>query len=413
MSWPTWVSPDCLQNSSTKPMIRKLWFDTSASPFAGDLGLLISSVIRPEDALVRVSAWGEGSFNCSRCRLPDGISLEVVVVPSARGGVPVWTESEMSSEPLYELSRANLSLSGVVLARTGTTRPRPLIKLREGHFLIQNCRFREHGEPSAERGGMIDFQAPGGLPSSRGHIGLGTWPFQTRMDRPTCVIIDSVLISTAGILTADVARGLVALSGSVVASGESAFTLKPNGSAAESFEADLWLNHCTVAAEKRFVNLGRWTGVAQGPDRPWLVSTEKCAFFAAFQRPAKDAVLLHADPESLAHGTLFWQATGDTFQVPRFLSTGDRVSREEIRSEFVREWSKFWGAHHVRAVTGPKPPDGTMSARTVVRLRPGHVEPGDLAIDTSYHVDPGPPRDIGADFQRLGILPTPRTVPRR
>jgi serine/threonine-protein kinase len=212
-----------------------------------------------------------------------------------------------------------------------------------------------------------------------------------------------VLFSAEDVLSATAGRALVVLGQCVVSAGGIAITVTPDRVARYRLDADLWLDHCSIASESSIVALGAWPGAQPGPDRPWLVTSHRCAFFGVYQRPSNQSVLLHVDPESFAHGSLFWQSTGDALEVPVLAAAMASPIRPGRRPDDVRQWLELWGPDHVRAVRGLRSPHGTPSTRTVARLRPGRVEPGDLVLDRRYPADSPPPSDLGADFARLGI----------
>jgi eukaryotic-like serine/threonine-protein kinase len=398
----------------TPPGVRELRFNAEATPWMGDLGVFLAECVKGGDRLVRVRVSGSSVHTWSPCKLPAGVSLELVVVPDPARRVPSWKAARSAAgEALVEVSGASLSLSNVTLTRDGSGRLKSLFRVDGGHLLLRNCHLKSSGEAEPGGGGLIAFHAPGSRPLKVSAEGIGTWPFEASVDRPTCLISDSVLISVGGVLSAGLGRGLVAVAQSVVAAGGAAFTLTPDRVARRSLDADLWLEHCTIASENAVVALGPWRGSEPGPDRPWLVSSHKCAFFASYQGQTRESVMLRADRDALAHGALFWQASGDAVELTCFAVTGEALPVENRRPDVHRQWSGLWGSAHVRAVSGPHPPAGAPSARTVVRLKPGGVEPGDLALDPTYPSDGGPPRDVGADFARLGIIPTPRASRRR
>ena len=95
---------------------------------------------------------------------------------------------------------------------------------------------------------------------------------------PVCRLIDTILIANGTALRAELGRGLVAMTRCAVASDETAIELDPGRVARRSFEADLWLDRCTLVAGRSIIGLGRWPGVLAGPDRPWLIHSRRCAF---------------------------------------------------------------------------------------------------------------------------------------
>ena len=139
----------------------------------------------------------------------------------------------------------------------------------------------------------------------------------------------------------------------VVEAGGTAFTLNPAKVARSRFEADLSIEHCTLAAEKTFVLLGPWPGTAPGPDRPWLVNSRCVRLLSSYTPVSKESVLLRVEPNSLALGALFWQGYNDAYEVTNFTARNDKPVAPNPYPDVYRQWTNFWGANHFRNSTGP------------------------------------------------------------
>jgi serine/threonine-protein kinase len=383
------------------PGFRELAFDAEAPEDAGDLGRFLARSIKADDTLVRVRVKGANPHACSPFRLPDGVSLDVEVVADELGRSPSWSAVPFSSaDALIDAHRGSLRLSGVRLSRDGTAGLKWLVRVEGGHLVLNGCRLTAAGAVETGGGGLVGFFAPSTQELRR--PAPSHWPFETPADRLTCLITDGILLTPGVALTAEVGRGLVALSDCVVVSGDAAFSLRPGRVARDRLNADLWLSHCSVAAERSAVAFGPWRGNDPGPDRPWLVSTVGCAFFGQYDRPAQESVLLRADAEAFAHGAVFWQASGDLAEVAHLAATGDATPPVQSRRSDARAgWAALWGVKHAFGISGPRP-GGPGTTRLRGKLRPGRVVPADLAI-----VDQGGRRtgDFGADLSRLGITP--------
>ncbi len=444
---PPGGGPAATSNVTLADGIREISFDTESAPLFGDIGKLLTDSVRAGDRLVRVKVSGATRRAWTPFRMPAGVSLEVLVSPNGSGQSPSWTSPRgVAAEALIDVSNAGLLLEGVVLERDGSAILKHLIRVERGHLVLQDCQLRGPSKSEPGGGKLIAFVAPGSQllepfmetgtkpadsPPSIPRFGPAPkaksvaptappvphpWPFATIVNRPTLRASDCVLISGGTAIEAGVGRGLVALLNCVVISGGTAFALNPTSVARSRFDADLYLDHCSIAAERSFVSLGAWPGSDPGPDRPWLVTTHKSAFLAAFERPEAPSVLLQAEPTSLAHGTLFWQASGDAFEVPNFISTAGRPALPSTgnprRLDVNQNWAKFWGESHFRNVIGPTGPSGLPSVRPSAPLRPGDVEASDLILDSKYPAG-RPHRELGADFSRLGINPASRGGRRR
>jgi hypothetical protein len=198
---------------------------------------------------------------------------------------------------------------------------------------------------------------------------------------------------------AEVGRGVVALSNTrVVSLNEgAAIGLRPSRVARSRFEADLSLDRCSIAAERSLIRLGPWTGADPGPDRPWLVSTNRCAFLEIAQPGHRSAVLLRSVGDGLAHGGLSWQAKGDTYDLAHFTTSGDGPPRSVAsRPDVKSQWVEFWDARHIENVVGPNPKtDAVRPLLTRDRLRPGGI------TLESFRLDPKSHPDLGADLRLL------------
>src|SRR5207248_9424014 len=134
-------------------------------------------------------------------------------------------------------------------------RLKSLVSVEGGHLVVHRCRLASGGAVGAGQGALIGFHAPGSLPLTRTVTVDGSlnWPFDRPTDKPTCRVTESLLLSGGAVLSAGVGRGLVFLSQCLVTSGGTAFSLTPDRVARHRLEADLRLEHRTVAAETNFV----------------------------------------------------------------------------------------------------------------------------------------------------------------
>jgi len=300
----------------------------------------------------------------------------------------------------------SLILADIGLIRDGGSRLKHLLRVEDGHLVVHRCRLMSGGPVETGGGGLVAFRAATTRP-----LQDVPGPFGTATDLPSLRLIDSVLITRGHALSAEVARGVVALEHCAIAAGGDALTLLPGRVAKGRFQADLWLDRCTLVAGRSFVALGAWAGGAPGPDRPWLVTSRGSAFLDGSNRIPREAVLLRVDPDAFARGVLFWQAVNDAYEVGHFLAGSDAPPAAVVRPDVRQQWVELWGANHIRDVSGPSLASRTPGVRTLERLRPGEIDPGALALDPSFH--PGRKvLDVGADPRRLG-LPTVRAPRRR
>jgi serine/threonine-protein kinase len=221
-------------------------------------------------------------------------------------------------------------------------------------------------------------------------------------------VADSILTTTGNAIRAEVGRGLVAASRSIVAAKGDAFALTPSRVARRRFLADLRIDRCTVAVGGAAVRMSAWTGEPPGPDRPWLVTSADTAYVDFADRPPRRSVLCRADADCFAQGQIFWSQANDAIEVHGFAAAGASPLPNRNR-DVVAQWVDLWGPGHVRDVTGPRAGTASPSVRLQARTRGVRIAPEELLLDPNQHV--GRPRlDVGAepDVLLLGRPPGPR-----
>ena len=98
-----------------------------------------------------------------------------------------------------------------------------------------------------------------------------------------------------------------------------------------------------MTSERSIVRLGPWLGLPPGPDRPWLITSRNCAFLAMYDRKTRETVLLRADADALARGTVSWQASDDAVDVDFFTAAGDGLPSPNRPRDLQLQWIHFWG----------------------------------------------------------------------
>jgi serine/threonine-protein kinase len=402
------------------PAVKELLFDVAAKPWSGNLGAYLRDQLKPADPRVKVRVSGTGKFYFTPVHIPDGVSLEIVVETARQAGVvpPEWiTPKGAAGEALIDVKGGDLVLTGVEVVRDAGARLKSLIRVEDAHLVVNHCRLRvdprlvvePRPSPAEKHGGnLIVFRATTTRP-----LPDHPWPFDKPFDKPVCRIIDSVLITPGDVLTAELGRGIIALSQCAVAGGN-AFILAPAKVARSRFDTDLALERCTIAAERAFVTLESWPGLSPGPDRPWLVTSRETAYVSSYIPPSRESVLLKVEPNSLAQGALFWQGSNDAYDVQNFTARADKPLVPNAHPDVFRHWVGIWGTNHFRNATGPTS-RVTGSVKLLNKLRAGNVSPGELALDPNDH--PGRAElEIGVDLKRLQVTPgsdNPRTPPRK
>jgi serine/threonine protein kinase len=392
--------------TSDREMIE-LTFDTSSPPWNGDLGAFLKDRLVDGIRYARVQVVGSGNHRCSQVQLPRGIQLEIRV--EATGPEPPsWSSDPQATGPgLIEVQEGALVLLNFILHHDPASRVEHLIDVEGGHLVLSQCRLTTPVSSPNLSGDLIAFRAPTTRPvahESKHPV------FSTFVDRPVCLVLESLLITNGTALKAELGRGLIALEQTAVAAGDTAIDLYPSRVARWRFETDLFLANCTLTAERTIVRMGGWPGLAPGPDRPWLVTSQNCAFMAMYEKKTRETVLLRCDPSALAHGSIFWQALNDAADVDYFTALPDAAVPANRQRDVDRQWITFWGQNHMQLVSGPRGPGSPQSVWFREKLHPGHVEPADLVLDPDYRSSRH--RVLGADLGLQGIvaksLPTRR-----
>ena len=385
---------------------RDLVFKTDEPGQNGDLGLFLAANIKPGEKLVRVRVEGFGDHPFTPFRAPDDLGLEILVVPRPGGIVPSWNATTTTSAgAMIELRGGSLSLTGMKLNREGSPLLRSIIRVERGHLIINRCRLTESAKASKSEGAMIEFVASGTKPLDP-LMPEFSGPFDGFYDRPVCSVSDSILKGAGRVVSSELGRGMLAFRQSVLISSETILDLTLSKVAKNRVLADLVLDHCSLSAEQGFVDFGPWLGARPGPDRPLVVSSLGCTFLGNFEKGSKDSTILRSDPLGIASGAIFWQSSGDLFDVPNFTSAlGGRPAGPPIvtkRLDIRWDWVELWGQNHAKNNSGPRG-GVTPSTPLFAKLKPGDVEPGDLYLNSNGKNAP----EVGANLAKLGIMPSP------
>jgi len=390
-----------LRDQAPVGSVLELTFDTGTAPWNGDLGVFLREQVIPGTRHARVRVTGSGLHRFTPVQLPRGVWLEVRVDPLAEAEPPSWLPQPQSTgTALIELQGGALVLANVVLQHEESARLDHLIHVEDGHLIVSRCQLVTRKSAGNFAGDLIGFRAVTTEPKSSD---LSQFLFRGVVDRPVCRLVDSTLITDGTALKAELGRGLIAIEQCAVSAGAAAIELIPAKVARRRFEVDLWLDHCTLISERNLIRLGPWPGLPPGPDRPWLITSRNCAFLCLSDQRPRETVLLRADADALARGTVFWQETDDLVDVDFFTAAGEGPpTNNRWTREFQHQWVDFWGSNHIKRVSGPRGPGSGPRVRFKGKLRPGRVEPVDLILDPEYH--PGRDRlTVGADLLRQGI----------
>jgi serine/threonine-protein kinase len=387
-----------------RPDRLDLAFSTRDPAFNGDLGAFIARMIPAGTSWARIVVNGSGKHRFTAVRLPEGLTLEIRVDPPGTSDAewPTWAPDLGDADrPLIELAGGQLLLSKLRIDVPSEARISNVVRIEDGHLVLQECRFVRRG--SVESGGapLVNFLAPTTRPVSVAH---GRSILEPPVDRPVCRLLGTVLITDGTALAGEMGRGLIAVSDTAIAADRTAIELAPSRVARHRFDCDLWIDRCTITSDHDILRAGAWYGAAPGPDRPWVIHSSNSAYLAAYAVGTGETVLLNGDPDALAHATYFWQGSNDALDVECYLASDDAPPIPGRPRDVELQWVNYWGANHVRMTSGPRLSNRRPSVRLLARLQPNRVEPSGLALDPDYH--PGRSSlDLGADIGKLGVRP--------
>jgi serine/threonine-protein kinase len=378
----------------------ELTFSTEMPPWQGDLGAFLRDRLPAGIRHARVRVVGSGRHLFSPVRLARGLQLEIRVEPYSAAEPPSWSPPPAATgTALLEVQGGVLAVANMVVRHDESSRLDHLIHVEDGSLVLSHCQLIAPASSGDFAGDLISFRS---VSTQRRPIDPLRGVFAEPVDRPVCRLVDSLLITGATALKAELGLGLVALSQCAVAAGGTGVELVPAKVARQRFEADLWLDHCTMTSEHSIIRMGAWPGRAPGPDRPCLITSQSCAFLAMYDRPTRETVLLRADADALASGAVFWQAADDDADVDYFVAAGEGLPGPFRARDVQQQWVQFWGRSHMRHIDGPHGSGTAPSVRFREKLHPGRVEPVNLVLE------PGRSQlAVGADLGRQGITPPP------
>ena len=412
--FPGTATPSGPALSTTAPAadLVELTMNTAESPWNGDLGAFMRDRLSANTKHVRIHVTGSGTHDFTPVNLPRGIQLEIRVDSATiPGAEPLsWSSVPNTRESvLIEVQGGALVLSGLVLRHDPESRLTELISAQDAHLVLSRCQLTVPPSSPGMTGGLIAFRAATteSRPSDRVHP-----VFDSPVDRPVCRIVNSVLISNGTALRAELGRGLIALTQSAVAGGESALELVPARVSRNRFEADLSIDRSTIVSDRTIIRLGAWPGLLPGPDRPWLISSRSCVFWTLSDRRVRDrdAVLLRADADALAGGALFWQARNDVNELDLVTAAGDTPPPPNRARDAQLQWVNLCASNHMNPVSGPHGVNGAHIVQFLERLRLGRavrveeLVPADLILEPDHHSGRSE-LDVGADLTLQGIAP--------
>jgi serine/threonine-protein kinase len=378
--------------SAPKPPLE---FDADDSEFAGDLGRFLAQTIPPGSRNIRVTVRGAGRKWMTPIDLREGVSLEIVA-ESTSGEAPLyWLPVDGApAESLIRVRWGDLMLRGVRIERDARSQMRQLVRVEHGRLLLERCRLQAPMQVEPDGGDLIVFRTDGSrlLDEPRGGD-----------RRALCRLVDCVLITGGVALRLDAGAVIAQLDECALATGSAAIVLAPQNVARHRFLADLQLSRCTFLPAGDLIRCEPWPGAAEGPDRPWLISSHACVLLDAFDRAGAPSttVLLRAHPDALSRRAVLWQSWQDAYGVTRFVAAVGSDAPPPSFPDLKRDWAAFWGDRHVVDPREAK----SLVALPRGRIAPAKLKPEDLALvpAAAANAHLGQPLPVGADPARLGL----------
>ncbi len=110
---------------------------------------------------------GRGALACSPIRTAEGVSLEVRA--DSNSPPPTWSPvATATGGALIEVRGGDLVLSGVRLWEGRNAKLEHLVRVDDGHLVLDRCRLTAPGGVRPGRGGLVAFRAAGTRPFERG-----------------------------------------------------------------------------------------------------------------------------------------------------------------------------------------------------------------------------------------------------
>jgi len=385
----------------TEPGAVALDFDAEASPWFGNLGRFLAE--QAPRGSVRVVARGGGPKPSAPIVVAPGTRLTIEVAPpgpSASEPLSWHPEPGTGDRPLIAARDADLTLIRVRLRGDGRSDRGGLVLVEGGHLELDRCQLQAYGQAGPGLAPLVVFRSPTTRPLP---TRTGPSPFVGSSDRPTCLLADCLLATGGVAIEAELGRGVVALTHCALAAGEAVLSLRPGEVRRDRFEADVQIDRSTLVAARAVVRLANWPGADPGPDRPWLISTRRTAFFDAAPRARRAAAMLEADPMALSRATLTWQGDGDAYEMVRFAAAPGSTPPETLKPDVRRQWVDLWGPRHIRNASGPSPSRIGPGLRLLVeQVATDRATPGDFLIDPASAADRRG-LAIGVDLARFDV----------
>src|SRR5262249_16348340 len=151
----------------------------------GDLGAFLRSEISPGARHVRIRVVGAGMHRFTAVRLPDGLTLEILVDRDPRvAGLPSWSaDPQATGQGLIELRGGSLVRSNIILRHDPANKLESLLALDDSHLVLNRCQLTVPPDTGGAASDLIVFRAPTTRPMAD-HPGNAA--LQIPVDRPVC-----------------------------------------------------------------------------------------------------------------------------------------------------------------------------------------------------------------------------------
>jgi serine/threonine-protein kinase len=347
--------PGTLKPDDELDPVLELAFNVNSG---GDLGkFLMSQPELPDTTIVVVS--GSGTHKMSPVRLAGKRSL-VLHFPQKSGQALVLTPADAAEpvEALIEVRDGDLIIEGAIFAwptSASTDLPRRFIKVDRGNLTLAGCRLfgplqSDTGFEAIAFSGGAQKSKPPAAPTTPVHLDFHPAPNPIVN---VCQLLDSYVGADSHCLRFVGSQGVLRLSNCIAVTPGTIVSFEElDLGGAQTFQVDVIVEQCTMAASKSFFEVGEWIAPVM-PSRPMAFSTRDNLFCDPFEvaigaaARTRSNIFLRYGGRTLQQGLLSWHSEYDAFSNDIHGYIQRKGSTANPRQEFDQQWQAVWGRLHV------------------------------------------------------------------
>jgi hypothetical protein len=233
-----------------------------------------------------------------------------------------------------------------------------------------------------------------------------------------CQLLDCYVGADLRCLRFTGSQGVLRLSNCIAVTAGNLVSFEELDLSAQSFQTDVVIEQCTIAASKSFFEVGEWIAPVM-PSRPMAFATRDNLFCDPFDvavgagARARSNVFLRYGGRTLQHGLLAWHSENDAFAYDIHGYVQRKDSAANPRQDFEQHWQAVWGRSHTQneVVDGKKMDKIRLVAKPSVNASPKLKDferdkrLADLALQDQCEATKKASHGgrVGADFKRLGL----------